>query len=145
MAEKTVTVSDETHVFPELFMVIATQNPIEQEGTYPLPEAQMDRFVMKVEVNYPTKEMEREVMRLVRMEEIQENIEQLQSLDPEFVLSARKSINNVVVSDTVEDYILDLVMATRNPSEELGVKNLIDAGVSPRATIALDKCSRANA
>ncbi len=144
MAEGTITVGGETHKLPDLFMVLATQNPIEQEGTYPLPEAQMDRFIMKVNVDYPDKEAEKEIMKLVRSEEFLTE-EEVNTIDPIKVLEGRKEINKIHVSDIVEDYIVDLVMCTRDPlSYGLeDVNNWLSSGVSPRATIALDKCSRA--
>lgn len=144
MAEGTITVGGVTHKLPELFMVLATQNPIEQEGTYPLPEAQMDRFIMKVSVNYPDKKAEKDIMRLVRDEEFVTDSEIIK-VDSKKILEGRKEINKVHVSDVVEDYIIDLVMCTRNPLD-YGLENLskwISSGVSPRATIALDKCARA--
>jgi MoxR-like ATPase len=144
MAEGTITVGEKTHTLPELFMVLATQNPIEQEGTYPLPEAQMDRFTMKVNVNYPDKEAEKGIMKLVRSEEVKTE-EELANVDPEIILKGREEINSVHVSDVVEDYIVDLVMCTRDP-KSYGFEKMskwIASGVSPRATIALDKCARA--
>lgn len=144
MAEGTITVGEKTHTLPELFMVLATQNPIEQEGTYPLPEAQMDRFTMKVNVSYPDKEAEKGIMKLVRSEEVKTE-EELTHVDPEIILKGREEINSVHVSDVVEDYIVDLVMCTRDP-ESYGFEKMskwIASGVSPRATIALDKCARA--
>ncbi|WP_210498618.1 AAA family ATPase [Vibrio crassostreae] len=147
MAEGTVTIGEKTHKLPELFMVLATQNPVEQEGTYPLPEAQMDRFVMKVAVEYPSKSAERDIMRLVRSEEVSGGTVEVQTVNPLKIIEGRSAINKIFVSDVVEEYIVDLVMCTRNP-EEYGLTELSDwiaSGVSPRATIALDKCSRANA
>ncbi|PMK03612.1 MoxR family ATPase [Vibrio sp. 10N.261.55.A7] len=167
MAEGTITVGGQTHVLPELFMVLATQNPVEQEGTYPLPEAQMDRFIMKVSVDYPEDEAEREIIRLVRREEMlvetlegtlveassQAN-EETHSVDahplhiePELVIEARRQLPNIEVSELVEDYIVALVMATRKPERyhETSLSKWIDIGASPRASIALDKCARANA
>lgn len=147
MAEGTVTIGDESHQLPELFMVLATQNPVEQEGTYPLPEAQMDRFVMKVSVDYPTKSAERAIMHLVRNEELLTEQAPITTVDSSAILDGRKKIHDVFVSTIIEDYILDLVMCTRQP-ELYGLTDLsswISIGVSPRATIALDKCARANA
>ncbi|ELQ2466613.1 AAA family ATPase, partial [Vibrio vulnificus] len=116
MAEGTITVGDKTHQLPELFMVLATQNPVEQEGTYPLPEAQMDRFMMKVTVDYPEDEAEREIIRLVRSEEMGEKTvsgdQALQPIDPNTVLEARRQLPTIAVSDLVENYIVALVMAT---------------------------------
>ncbi|TOP96911.1 AAA family ATPase [Vibrio parahaemolyticus] len=155
MAEGTITVGDKTHVLPDLFMVLATQNPVEQEGTYPLPEAQMDRFIMKVTVDYPEDDAERDIIRLVRSEELgaetsseiitPKHIEP--DVVPDVVLEARRQLPNIVVSDLVENYIVALVMATRKP-ERYADSNLakwIEIGSSPRASIALDKCARAYA
>ncbi|MEZ9675639.1 AAA family ATPase [Vibrio breoganii] len=151
MAEGTITVGDETHQLPDLFMVLATQNPIEQEGTYPLPEAQMDRFILKVTVDYPDDDAEMDIMRLVRSEETSSNTQSQQqnitSIDPVHVLKAREEIAKVEVSEIAERYIVALVMATRHPDRypESNLSRWIQVGASPRATIALDKCSRAYA
>ncbi len=151
MAEGTITVGDKTHVLPDLFMVLATQNPIEQEGTYPLPEAQMDRFIMKVTVDYPEDVAEREIIRLVRSEELgAETSSELvtpQHIEPDLVLEARRQLPDVAVSELVEDYIVALVMATRKPERyaDSQLSKWIEIGSSPRASIALDKCARAYA
>ncbi|WP_063655287.1 AAA family ATPase [Aliivibrio fischeri] len=151
MAEGTITISDNTHDLPELFMVLATQNPVEQEGTYPLPEAQMDRFIMKVNVDYPDDAAEKEIIRLVRNEEEQTN-ENKQSkknvhIDPNAILMGRKELATVHVSDIAENYIVALVMATRHPERypHTQLAKWIEVGSSPRASIALDKCARAHA
>ncbi|MUK78196.1 AAA domain-containing protein [Aliivibrio fischeri] len=151
MAEGTITISDNTHDLPELFMVLATQNPVEQEGTYPLPEAQMDRFMMKVNVDYPDDAAEKEIIRLVRNEEEQTN-ENKQSkknvhIDPNAILMGRKELATVHVSDIAENYIVALVMATRHPERypHTQLAKWIEVGSSPRASIALDKCARAHA
>ncbi|AAW87971.1 MoxR protein [Aliivibrio fischeri ES114] len=151
MAEGTITISDSTHDLPELFMVLATQNPVEQEGTYPLPEAQMDRFMMKVNVDYPDDAAEKEIIRLVRNEEEQTN-ENKQSkknvhIDPNAILMGRKELATVHVSDIAENYIVALVMATRHPERypHTQLAKWIEVGSSPRASIALDKCARAHA
>lgn len=151
MAEGTITVGDKTHVLPDLFMVLATQNPVEQEGTYPLPEAQMDRFIMKVTVDYPEDDAERDIIRLVRSEELgaetSSEIITPKHIEPDVVIEARRQLPNIVVSDLVENYIVALVMATRKP-ERYADSNLakwIEIGSSPRASIALDKCARAYA
>ncbi|MGY3571604.1 AAA family ATPase [Vibrio paucivorans] len=152
MAESTVTVGEKSHVLPDLFMVLATQNPVEQEGTYPLPEAQMDRFIMKVTVDYPEDEAERDIIRLVRGEELAEKSCDADSdvqgaLDPNTILEARKELATVNVSEMVENYIVALVMATRKPKRypNTDLEKWIDVGASPRASIALDKCARAQA
>ncbi|WP_273979352.1 AAA family ATPase [Vibrio parahaemolyticus] len=151
MAEGTITVGDKTHVLPDLFMVLATQNPVEQEGTYPLPEAQMDRFIMKVTVDYPEDDAERDIIRLVRSEELgaktSSEIITPKHIEPDVVLEARRQLPNIVVSDLVENYIVALVMATRKPERyaESNLAKWIEIGSSPRASIALDKCARAHA
>ncbi len=151
MAEGTITVGDKTHVLPELFMVLATQNPIEQEGTYPLPEAQMDRFIMKVTVDYPEDDAEREIIRLVRSEElgveVSSELMTPQHIEPEIVIEARRQLPQIIVSELVERYVVALVMATRKPTRypESQLHQWIDVGASPRASIALDKTSRAYA
>ncbi|PST87125.1 MoxR family ATPase [Photobacterium sp. NCIMB 13483] len=156
MAERTITVGDKTHVLPELFMVLATQNPVEQEGTYPLPEAQMDRFIMKVSVDYPDDDAELEIIRLVRGEEtdpkltaeITKNHTNTNiQLDPSIVMQARAELALVEISEISERYIVALVMATRKPERYLAssLSRWIEVGASPRASIALDKCARAYA
>ncbi|WP_429135282.1 AAA family ATPase [Aeromonas veronii] len=149
MAEGTVTVGDKSHRLPELFMVLATQNPIEQEGTYPLPEAQMDRFALKVSVAYPDDEAELAIIRLVRAEErgTRQHNEGLAPLSPELILQARSELSAMTVSPLVEHYIIALVMATRHPDRypATGLTQWIAVGASPRASIALDKCARAYA
>ncbi|MGF1701976.1 MoxR family ATPase [Photobacterium makurazakiensis] len=155
MAEGTITVGDKTHELPELFMVLATQNPIEQEGTYPLPEAQMDRFIMKVTVDYPEDDAELDIIRLVRAEEspnkslptdANDHVQPI-AIDPAAILAARRELPDVEVSELVENYIVGLVMATRKPERysDSQLARWIDVGSSPRASIALDKCSRAYA
>ncbi|MGN2613840.1 MoxR family ATPase [Aliivibrio fischeri] len=151
MAEGTITISDNTHDLPELFMVLATQNPVEQEGTYPLPEAQMDRFMMKVNVDYPDDAAEKEIIRLVRNEEEQTNNNKQSKknvhIDPNAILTGRKELATVHVSDIAENYIVALVMATRHPERysHTQLAKWIEVGSSPRASIALDKCARAHA
>ncbi|MCJ8213918.1 AAA family ATPase [Aeromonas veronii] len=149
MAEGTVTVGDKSHRLPEIFMVLATQNPIEQEGTYPLPEAQMDRFALKVSVAYPDDEAELAIIRLVRAEErcTREKNEGFSPLSPEIILQARSELSAMTVSPLVEHYIIALVMATRHPDRypATGLPQWIAVGASPRASIALDKCARAYA
>ena len=143
MEERQVTVAGTTHKLPELFMVMATQNPIEQEGTYPLPEAQMDRFLLHVYVDYGTEEAEGQIIRLVRGEEQPSSSEPRPPIDPQTVLDARREISAVAVSEGVERYMVDLIYATRFP-DRYGepLSNWIQVGGSPRASIALDKCAR---
>lgn len=154
MAEGTITVGDQTHALPELFMVLATQNPVEQEGTYPLPEAQMDRFIMKVSVDYPDDDAELDIIRLVREEESPQKqtednleIEATIQLDPSIVMQARSELSQIEVSEISERYIVALVMATRKPERysESNLSRWIEIGSSPRASISLDKCARAYA
>lgn len=147
MEERQVTVAGETHKLDPLFMVMATQNPIEQEGTYPLPEAQMDRFLMKILIEHPPKEDEVKIMRLVRGEtRAAGSAEDQAAIPQQAVFDARKEIDEVTSSDSVEQYIADLVHATRHP-DAYGepLSQWIEIGSSPRATIGLDKVSRAHA
>ena len=156
MEERQVTVGQTTHALPDPFMVLATQNPIEQKGTYPLPEAQTDRFVMKVLVKYPAPEDELGVLRLVRSEE-RTDPRPAQTADagatnagtaagPDDVTDARSEVSSLHVAEPIERYIIDIVNATRNPaalSEDLA--KAIEIGASPRAGLALDRCARAHA
>jgi MoxR-like ATPase len=149
MEERTVSVARETHHLPPLFMVMATQNPIEQEGTYPLPEAQMDRFLMHIYISYTDDEAEKAVIRLVRGETAAAGKKAKTDVSPipqSAVFEARDEITAVKISEPMEDYIVALVAATRRPaefSEELS--KYIQVGVSPRGSLALDKTSRAHA
>ena len=145
MEERQVTVAGKTYKLPELFMVLATQNPIEQEGTYPLPEAQMDRFLMKISVDYPKAEAELAIVRMLQEEEGHEG-ESLDMISQDHIFAGRTAIQQMQVAPAVEQYIVDLVMATRLPGQfgdKLG--NWIDSGSSPRASIALHRTSRASA
>lgn len=145
MEERQVTIGGKSHPLPDIFLVLATQNPVEQEGTYPLPEAQLDRFLMKVEVEYPTRNDELEILRLVKQEQV--IVEAVEALEPELILQARKQLQDVYVCESIENYIVDLVMATRTPELYQGseLRHWIRIGSSPRATIALDKAARAYA
>ncbi len=145
MEERQVTVAGKTYQLPALFMVLATQNPIEQEGTYPLPEAQMDRFLMKISVDYPQAEAELEIVRMLQAEEGAQG-GQLEMISQDHIFAARDTIQKMQVAEAVEQYIVDLVMATRQPQlfgDKLG--GWIDTGSSPRASIALHRSSRASA
>lgn len=146
MEERQVTVAGTTYKLPDLFMVLATQNPIEQEGTYPLPEAQMDRFLMKITLDYPDAEAEAGIIRLVRGEERGAEQEVVQ-IAPENIFVARDEIHSLHMSDAVLNYIVAIVMATRQPQRypDSPLKQWITVGSSPRASIALDKCARAHA
>jgi MoxR-like ATPase len=148
MEERQVTVAGTTHKMPELFMVLATQNPIEQEGTYPLPEAQMDRFLMHVMIDYPDEEAEVLVLRLVRGEETQKEPlgKASDKIPQQAVFDARAEIHAVHISEAIEQYIVALITATRDPGRYGDdLKRWVQVGASPRGGIALDKCSRAHA
>jgi len=147
MEERQVTVAGTTHKLPELFIVMATQNPVEQEGTYPLPEAQMDRFLLHVYIDYGSEEAEGEIIRLVRGEESAGAAAGENEVTPQqAVFAARKEITGVSVSPVVEKYIVDLVFATRYPERyDEKLASWIHLGVSPRGAIGLDKCARVHA
>ena len=144
MEERQVTVAGKTHKMPKLFIVMATQNPVEQEGTYPLPEAQKDRFLMHVNITYPDKVSEIEVIRLVRGEKSTkaEDVND-ELIVQEMIFTAREEIANIKSSEIVEQYIVDLVFATRYPEKyDDKLASYIDVGVSPRASLGLDQCAR---
>lgn len=153
MAERQITVGKVTYPLPKLFMVMATQNPIEQEGTYPLPEAQLDRFLMHVSIGYPDAAAEKEILRLVRDEarveartHIQANTAAAEKISQQSIFDARGEVLDIYMADNLEEYLLQLVLATRNPGiygDDLA--NWLLYGASPRATIALDRCARAHA
>lgn len=148
MAERQVTIGGQTYPLPELFLVMATQNPIEQEGTYPLPEAQLDRFLMYVKIGYPDAKVEHEILDLARKEALGTfgKKTKIPQLSQKTLFEARKQVLKVHTSEALENYLVQLVVATRNPgvySEELG--RWLRFGASPRATIALDRCSKAHA
>jgi MoxR-like ATPase len=142
MSERQVSVGGTTHALPRLFLVMATQNPIEHEGTYPLPEAQLDRFLMHVRVGYPGLEAEREILRLVRREAGDEPLADPVVLSQQTIFRARHELLGLHVAASVEEYILQLALATR---EHAALRRWLDYGVSPRGTIALDRCARAHA
>ncbi len=144
MQERQVTIGDQTYPLPAPFMVLATQNPVEQEGTYPLPEAQVDRFMLKVLVSYPTKEEEKQI--LERMASHQK-IEVSTNVTPEMILKARGVVDNIYVDEKIKNYIVNLVFATREP-KQFGLEKLasfIAYGASPRATIFLTQAAKAYA
>ncbi len=147
MAERQVSVGQKTYSLPDVFMVMATQNPIEQEGTYPLPEAQLDRFIMHVRVGYPDIEAERAILRLARGEAMHASVERPENpLKQEEILLARQEVLSVHMEPSVEEYIVQLINASRNPSlysDQLA--GWLEYGASPRGTIALDRCARAHA
>ncbi|WCE32321.1 AAA family ATPase [Vibrio sp. SCSIO 43137] len=146
MAEKQITAGRKTYPLPELFLVMATQNPIEQEGTYPLPEAQLDRFLLHLDVSYPDAESELAILRLNRGEAMgTEHVEPVLVSQP-VIFAARQEALSVHMADGIEQYIVRLVMATRQPeSYSANLAEWLEMGVSPRATIALDRCARAHA
>jgi MoxR-like ATPase len=147
MEERQVTVAGTTHKMPELFIVMATQNPIEQEGTYPLPEAQMDRFLLHVYIDYGTEDAEAKVIRLVRGEEGPSgSTDNSAPVVQQIVFDARQEINRVQVPDIIEKYIVDLIFATRYPDRyDEKLASWIRIGASPRGAIGLDKCARVHA
>ncbi len=146
MGERQVSIGSQTYPLPALFLVMATQNPIEQEGTYPLPEAQLDRFLMHVNVDYPDASAEMEILRLTRAEAGNHTARPGQPLRQETIFAARQEVLAMHMSSPVEQYIVQLVIASRKPgaySKQLA--GWIEYGGSPRATIALDRCARAHA
>ena len=146
MAERQVSVGGNTLPLEKLFLVMATQNPIEQEGTYPLPEAQLDRFLMHVVIDYPDADAEQKILRLVRGEAMEQAPIRGENMSQADIFAARQETLNLHLSEAVEQYIVQLVMATRRP-EQYGddLANWIDYGASPRGTIALERCARAHA
>lgn len=155
MAERQVSVGGKQYKLPKLFMVMATQNPIEHEGTYNLPEAQLDRFLMYIKIDQPEAATERKILQLVRNEEnstqtAADSVAQFKakfgSIKAEDVFAARQEAYKIHCSDAVEEYLIQLIMATRHPEKyDESLKNTIAFGASPRATIALDKCAKINA
>ncbi len=155
MAERQVSVGGKQYKLPKLFMVMATQNPIEHEGTYNLPEAQLDRFLMYIKIDQPEAATERKILQLVRNEEnstqtAADSLAQFKakfgSIKAEDVFAARQEAYKIHCSDSVEEYLIQLIMATRHPEKyDESLKNTIAFGASPRATIALDKCAKINA
>jgi len=149
MAERQITVGGTTYKLPPLFLVMATQNPIEQEGTYPLPEAQLDRFLLHVKIDYPSPEHEKSILHLARNEAMQSGKPEQKvtlGISQESLFNARQEVLNIFMADNLEDYLLQIILATRNPAaygEDLA--NWIQYGASPRASIALDRCARAKA
>jgi MoxR-like ATPase len=144
MQEKQVTIGQKTFKLEEPFLVLATQNPIEQEGTYPLPEAQVDRFMLKLRIEYPTRAEEREILEL--MGRTGKPPEAQPVIEPKTILDAREIINDIYMDDKVKDYIVDLVCCTRDPAKYgIELQGLVQLGASPRATIALTLASKAHA
>lgn len=155
MAERQVSVGGKQYRLPDLFMVLATQNPIEQEGTYNLPEAQLDRFLMYIKIDQPGADVERKILKLVRGEQLgtkeqnedwQEFTKTVGKISVEDILSARREVLSMHVSEALEEYLVQLIVATRQPAKyDVSLKDSILYGASPRATIALDKCAKINA
>jgi MoxR-like ATPase len=144
MQERQVTIGNESYPLAEPFLVLATQNPIEQEGTYPLPEAQVDRFMLKLKIDYPTREEERQILELMARTGSSPSAQPV--VQAEQIIRARQVINDIYIDDKVKDYIVDLVCCTRNPEAyNMNLKELIQLGASPRATISLTLAAKAYA
>ena len=144
MQEHQVTIAEKTYPLDELFMVLATQNPIEQEGTYPLPEAQVDRFMLKLSVIYPEKSEEKKIIN--RMAQINPDLEVDNIIAPEEIMKTRKVVDSIYVDEKITDYVLDIVFATRTPVDYgLDIEDLIEYGASPRASIYLILAAKAYA
>ncbi len=145
MQERQVTIGGETYPLPEPFLVLATQNPIDQEGTYTLPEAQVDRFMLKLKIGYPEKKEERLILDMMAKTRVSEEINTV--VTPEKVMQAREIVDEIYKDDKIKDYIVDIVFATREPKKYglEGLENMIQFGASPRATIALTLASKAHA
>ena len=151
MAERQITVGQTTYPLQDPFLVMATQNPIEQEGTYPLPEAQLDRFLLHVAISYPAEEAERKILRLARreastIEQPSTNVAPIKPISSAQLKTAREAVLNTYMADNLEDYLLQIILATRQP-QRFGddLAGWIQYGGSPRATIALDRCARSRA
>lgn len=146
MAERQVSIGGKKYLLPDLFMVMATQNPIEHEGTYNLPEAQLDRFLMYIKIDQPDAESEKKILRLVRGEAARQAGAAFDKLTIDDILAARKEVLGVHMSEAIEEYLVQLIMATRQPKKYDGkLAGQIMFGASPRATIALDRCAKINA
>ncbi|MCS6772057.1 MAG: MoxR family ATPase, partial [Kiritimatiellae bacterium] len=144
MQERQVTIGQDTFQLPKPFLVMATQNPIEQEGTYPLPEAQVDRFMMKLVVTYPTREEERRILDLMARTDAQVSVRPV--VDPPTLLRARSVVDDIYVDEKIKDYILSIIFATRDPASfKLDLKPYIRYGASPRATLNLTIAARSHA
>ncbi|PKH03760.1 AAA family ATPase [Psychromonas sp. MB-3u-54] len=146
MAERQITVGKTTYPLPELFLVMATQNPLEQEGTYPLPEAQLDRFIMHLELDYPNAETEKEILKLNQKEILKEKIADITPLLNEQIFTIRQEIMTIKIAPHLEQYLIDLIIATRQPQHYGSqLKEWISYGASPRATLALMRTAKARA
>jgi len=147
MSERQVSVGRNTMALPDLFLVMATQNPIEQEGTYPLPEAQLDRFLMHIKIDYPDSSAERDILALARGEALSKSVPApSKSLSQETIMAARQAVIQMHMAESVDEYLVQLVLATRAP-QNYGedIASWLEYGASPPATIALDRCARAHA
>ena len=146
MAERQVSIGSQTYELPTLFLVMATQNPIEQEGTYPLPEAQLDRFLMHVRVSYPDAAAEQQILRLARNEASGERARPAATVSQADIFAARQAVLSIHMAPAVEEYIVQLIVGTREAGRyDSELAEWLEFGASPRATIALDRCARANA
>ncbi len=146
MAERQVSIGSQTYELPRLFLVMATQNPIEQEGTYPLPEAQLDRFLMHVRVSYPDAAAEQQILRLARNEASGERVRPAATVSQADIFAARQAVLSIHMAPAVEEYIVQLIVGTREAGRyDSELAEWLEFGASPRATIALDRCARANA
>jgi MoxR-like ATPase len=146
MAERQISVGNHTYPLPDVFLVMATQNPIEQEGTYPLPEAQLDRFLMQVNIYYPDASAEAEILQLARSEATHTEVTPPEKISIDALLDARQAVLKVHTASAIDDYIVQLTMATRKADTiDADLARWIEFGVSPRATIALDRCAKAHA
>jgi len=146
MAERQISVGNKTYDLPELFLVMATQNPIEQEGTYPLPEAQLDRFLMQVNIDYPDAQAEKAILQLARHEAVNTTAPRPEPITQAELMAARKAAASLYSAESLDDYMVQLTMATRAPEAiDKQLAQWIEYGVSPRATIALDRCAKAHA
>lgn len=144
MQEKQVTIGENTHPLPAPFLVLATQNPIEQEGTYPLPEAQIDRFMLKINVTYPTRDEELDILERMSRTQADTTVERVASLDD--IVAARAAVDAIYLDDAIKGYVVDLVFATRDPAAAgVPMAQYIEFGASPRATIALTLAAKAHA
>ncbi|OAJ33750.1 AAA family ATPase [Piscirickettsia salmonis] len=148
MGERQITVGNTTYPLPQLFLVMATQNPLEQEGTFPLPEAQLDRFLLHVEIGYPNHQEEAEILKLVRQNQgtLQSQNQINHYLSQEIIFAARQECQHIFLSPAIEEYIVQLIIATRLPEQyNKELAHWLRTGASPRATIALERCARAHA
>jgi MoxR-like ATPase len=144
MQERRITISDQTYPLSDPFLVLATQNPLDQDGTYHLPEAQLDRFMLKLNIGYPTKLEERKILDLMGTSTPDLAVQKVASVEE--IIRSRDIVNRIFIDDRVKDYIVDIVWATRRPQEfQLGMEGLIRYGASPRATISLTLAARAHA